>query len=579
MPDSSPPHIYRRLLEYARPYRARLAGGIVFGLLFAGSTAGTLPLVRDVLPRFLNVETQASTMAILGVVALILTVAMVRGMGAFLSFYLVQWVGNRVVLDLRKKAIDHLMRLSVGRYSQARTGEAISRTMNDTEQLQFGSSNVLRDLVKQPFLLVFTLGYILREDWVLALCSLVLFPACLIPILSFGRRARIAARSRQARLADLVVMIQESLYGIRVVKAFRGEEREANRFKKAAHSYFRYAMKSIRARSSVAPVVIFISAMGVSLALIYANRTGMAWNEFTAFLVALVLLYDPVKRLGKVHVNIQPIHASAERIFELLDTPIDIVDKPDAVEMQEPPCDIVFENVSFRYGNTAVLQDINLHVKSGEKIALVGSSGSGKTTLVSLLLRFFDVSEGRVLMDGRDVRDYTTASLRGYVGLVTQDTFLFNDTVAGNIRYGKMDATQEEVEAVAHLAHAHDFVSVMDDGYETMIGEHGVRLSGGQKQRLAIARAILTDPKILVLDEATSALDTESERQVQLALDEATSGRTVFAIAHRLSTIKHCDRILVLDEGRIVEMGTHEELLANNDTYKRLYDLQFGVTQ
>lgn len=577
MPDTSQPFTYRRLLALAKPYSGRLALGIICGILFAGSTAGMLPLVRDVLPRFLDVEKQASLAAILGVVALILIVAAVRGLGAFLAAYQVQWVGNRVVFDLRKDAIDHLMQLSVGHYSQARTGEAISRTVNDSEHLQFGASNVLRDLVKQPFVLAFTLGYIFWEDWVLALCSLILLPTSLIPILSFGKRARLAARSRQARLADLVVMIQESLYGIRVVKAFCGEEREADRFKKGAQSYFRFAMKAIRARASVAPVVIFISAIGISMALIYANRTGMAWNEFTAFLVALVILYDPIKRLGKVHVNLQPMRASAERIFELLDTPVDVTDRPAAVEIPDAPQDIAFEDVSFRYGDTPVLQNIDLSVKAGEKIALVGSSGSGKTTLVSLLLRFFDVSEGRLLMNGQDVRDYTMASLRQHIGLVTQDTFLFNDTVANNIRYGHVDATMEEVEAAARLAHAHDFVSVMEDGYDTMIGEHGVRLSGGQKQRLAIARAILTDPRVLVLDEATSALDTESEQQVQMALDEATSGRTVFAIAHRLSTIKHCDRILVLDNGRVVETGTHDELLANSSTYKHLHDLQFGV--
>lgn len=560
-----------------RPYVKRLAGGLLCGILFAGSTAGILPVLRDVLPRFFTAEEQSSAIAIISVAVLLLAGAAVRGVGAFLAVYLVQWVGNRAVLDIRNQAVAHLMKLSVGYYSQSRTGEAISRTMNDTQQLQFGAAAVLRDLAKQPFLLLFTVGYVLWEDWILATCSLVLFPLCLVPILSFGRRMRRASRSRQERFADLVVILQEALHGIRVVKAFNAEEREATRFGRACESYFRHAMKGIQAQASVEPVIVFISAIGVSLALLYANWSGMAWNEFAAFLVALILLYDPVKRLGKVHVGIQQICAAADRIFEQLDTPIEVTDKPDAVDMAEAPRDIVFDHVSFRYGDEMVLRDITLHVRFGEKIALVGASGSGKTTLVSLLLRFFDVSEGRLLMDGRDVRDCTTASLRRHVGLVTQDTFLFNDTVAGNIRYSKPEATMQEVEAAARLAHAHDFICEMEDGYETTVGEHGARLSGGQKQRLAIARAVLPDPEMLVLDEATSALDTESERQVQLALDEATSGRTVFAIAHRLSTIKHCDRILVLDAGRIVETGSHDELIACGGTYKRLHNLQFGV--
>jgi subfamily B ATP-binding cassette protein MsbA len=549
----------------------------MFGIIFSGSTAGMLPFIKEYFPKFFDAEHAMPLRVVLIASAILLAVGVLRGVGFLAGSYLIQWVGNRTVLDIRNETFSHLMRLSVGYYSQSRTGEAISRTMNDAEQLQRAVSTVLTDLVRQPFMLVFALGYLFCADWVLALYSLVVFPLCLVPILLFGKKMRRASRGGQERLADLVSIMQESLHGIRVVKAFGSEEREVGKFRTACFAHLRYVIKMVVARASIEPIIVLISLLGVILALLYATTTGMGWSEFLAFLVALVLLYDPVKRLGKVHVGIQQSCAAADRIFELLDAPIDVADAPNAVPLPAAPQDIVFENVSFRYDVENVLHDINLHVRAGEKIALVGSSGSGKTTLIGLLLRFFDVTDGRLSLDGQDIRSYTIESLRRHVGLVTQDTFLFNDTVAGNISYGDPTASPEQVVAAAKLAHAHEFVSEMELGYETVVGEHGARLSGGQKQRISIARAILTSPELLVLDEATSALDTESEQLVQMALDEATAGRTVFAIAHRLSTIKNCDRIVVLDKGRIVETGTHDELLVLNGTYRRLHDMQFGA--
>ena len=481
-----------------------------------------------------------------------------------------------MVTDMRIHVFAHLQDLSVSYFNSSRTGEMISRTTNDTTMIERAVATVITDLARQPILLIGVIGYVFYVDWRLALCSLVVFPICLVPIALFGRRVRKAAREGQERLADIVSIMQESITGIRIVKAFHREDHERGRFSAECHKFFRKTMTVVRAKAMNEPIIIFISVVSLILTLAYAGLVGMTLDEYIVFGAALVLLYDPVKRLSRIHMTIQRSSAASDRIFEILDTPRLIVDKPDAVELGADLDEIRFENVSFFYEEgEPVLQNINLSVRRGERIAFVGGSGAGKTTLVNLLPRFFDVCDGRITIGGTDIRDATTSSLRALMGLVTQETFLFNDTVANNILYGKPNATRDEVIEAARNAHAHEFIMQMDDGYDTMVGERGVRLSGGQRQRLAIARAILCNPPVLILDEATSALDTESERMVQAALEELMTGRTVFAIAHRLSTIINSDRIIVLENGLIAESGTHKELLDRGGAYKRLYDMQF----
>ncbi len=572
---SSSRRTYRRLIGYTRPYLWRLLGGAVFGMLFAGSTVGMLPVLQRTLGHFFD-EEQALTLRITALLggALVLLV-LIRSAGQFLNAYLIQWVGNRVVMDLRSQTFAHLQELPIGYYNATQTGEMISRTVNDSTLLERAVSTVLTDLVRQPIVLIGAVAYVITRNWQLALVALLVFPVCLFPIIGFGRRVRRSAREGQERMAEIVSIMQESIRGVRIVKAFCMESREQARFDGACKVFFRRVMRVVRAHALIEPVVMLMAIAGLVLALAYASHLGMLWNEFVTMAVALVMLYDPVKRLGKIHLSIEQSSAAADRIFEILDTPLLVCDTPGAVPFTEPVKTITFDHVEFTYGGELVLHAITLAVKAGERIALVGGSGAGKTTLVNLLPRFFDVTGGRILINGRDLRTLTLRSLRMKMGLVTQDTFLFNDTVAGNIAYGLPHAPQAKIESAARRAHAHEFIMEMPQGYDTVIGEMGMLLSGGQRQRLAIARAILNDPEILILDEATSALDAESERMVQVAIDDLVEGRTVFAIAHRLSTIMNCDRIVVFDRGRMVEMGTHAELLAKSGVYRRLHDMQF----
>ena len=566
--------LYRRLLGYTRPHWGRLAIGIVFGCLYAAANGGFLAFINKGIPKFFDANTPGWILVLTAV--MLPVVGLIRSISDIIAKYQIRWVGSRVVMELRNALFAKLNALSLSYFVSSRTGELIARTTNDPMAVENAVSVVVEDVAKQPLTLIVAVGALIWIDPWLSLISLVLFPICIVPVSLFGRRVRRFTREAQQRVADLVSVLQEMITGVRVVKAFGMEPYETGRFEAQNTAFFRRTMKVTRANVAVEPIIVFISTLGVSLILIYVWKRGMPFSNFMTYAAALFLMYEPVKKLSRMHLQIQQAVAAADRIFEVLDTPVVVRDRPGAVEFQGRVEAISFDDVKFTYGEGVILDGVTLTVSAGQRIAIVGGSGSGKTTLVSLIPRFYDVTGGALRINGQDVRDLTLASLRRLMGIVTQDTVLFNDTVANNISYGSRTATREEIIEAAQRANAHTFIMEMPNQYETMIGDLGVRLSGGQKQRLAIARAMLRNPPIMILDEATSALDTESERLVQSALHELMSGRTVFAIAHRLSTIVDCDRIIVLDKGRIVESGRHEELLKANGQYKRLYDLQFA---
>ena len=587
---------YLRLLARAKPYRFRLALAVLFGMLFGSSVFGLLFSAKGGMSQIFGgaaTRLQESadvwinqwyaggldhdllkTLVVLG--AVLFCIAL-RGFSFFFSKYLIEWVAQRLVMVLRNDAFSKILHLPLLYFTGSRTGELMSRTLNDTQMIERGITEVISDLVQQPFVLAGAAAYLFFIDLRLAFISLAIFPLCLLPVVVFGKRVRRHARAGQERIADLSSIQQEAIGGAAIVKAYGMENHERARFEKHSLDFFRRQIKIVASKAAVSPLMEFFSVLAACAVLLYSRHARLELSDIILFLGSMVLMYDPVKKLSRVHLVIQQSSAAAERIFAILDTVDTVADHPGAGELPVPLREIRYEDVSFAYGpgKPLVLDRIQLTARSGELVALVGSSGSGKTTLVNLLPRFFDPTAGQVRLDGRDLREFTLRSLRRRIGLVTQETILFNDTVFHNIAYGEPDATREEVEAAAKQAHAHDFILAMPQGYDTVIAERGLLLSGGQRQRLAIARALLRNPPILILDEATSALDTESERAVQLALNEAMQGRTVFAIAHRLSTIQRADQILVLDHGHIVERGRHAELLARDGIYRRLYHLQF----
>lgn len=568
--------VYRRLWPFLSPYKLRFFIGFVLGLIYASSDGAMLLVLEKILKRIFQENGQQYSLMQVFLHSLIIpALFLLRGLCDYFNKYCIAWVGLRAVMDLRNKLFAHIHSLSLDFFNRTPVGDLISRITSDAVFAQKAVSGATSDLLKEPFVFLALVSVLLFKDWAFTLAVLLLFPLCLLPIAIYGRKAKKSTKGSQENLADLVSLLNDSFSGVRIVKAYNMEQAEIEQFRKSSKKLFRYFMRVVLASEILSPIIEFIAAIGIVAAFLYAFHTQMEWTTFMVIAVGLFRLYNPIKKLSKVHVTLQSAGAAIERIYHILEIKPSVVEKPDAVELKSVERQIEFDHVSFRYDHNVVLEDIHFTVPVGNLVALVGSSGAGKSTLINLIPRFYDVMNGAIRIDGIDVRDMTLASLRGKIAMVTQEVILFDETVANNIAYGKPGASREEIVEAAKRASAAQFIEQLPKGYDSEIGERGVRLSGGQRQRLAIARAILKNAPILILDEATSSLDSESEAAVQRALDELMQNRTSIVIAHRLSTVQHADLILVLDQGRITEWGRHEELLARGGIYKRLYDMQF----
>ncbi len=576
--------LYKRVGKLVAPQWPTLAAAVACMVLVAGMTAALAwlvqPLLDDIFISASDDPERAARMMVVIPLAFVAAMA-IKGAAGYGEEVLMNRVGQRIIAQLREMIYAHLQRLSLSFYDHASTGLLISRVTNEVQLLQDAVSRAAVGVVRDALSIVGLMGVIFYRDWKLALMSLFVFPLAMIPFLKFGRWARKFAVKRQESTAEMSNLLQETITGARVVKAFAGEEHEISRFESISQRLLKVTMSAVRVNAMTSPVMESLGGLGMALILGYGGYqviNGQATpGTFFSFITALILLYEPIKKVAIANNHIQQGLAAAGRIFETLDTQPDVVDRPGAVELAPIKDRIEFCDVHFTYDREPVLNGVSLTVKAGQIVALAGSSGGGKTTLVNLLPRFYDVDSGAVKIDGVDTRDVTIESLRRQIGLVTQQIILFNDTIRNNIAYGKPNATEEEIYRAAEAAYAHEFITALPEGYDTVIGEQGVRLSGGQRQRLAIARALLKDAPILILDEATSSLDTESEFYVQKAIDNLMRGRTVLVIAHRLSTIQHADRIVIMADGKIIEEGTHDELMACGGEYCKLYRMQFAA--
>lgn len=583
---------YLRLLSYMLPYRKRFFLGIACGVV-GGMLNGVIPLViqkagEPLMGGALKFPDKSALFSggvsndgpgiesVIWISLLIPLVMVARGIFSYLNVYSLAWVSLRVLRDIRSELFAHLMSQSLDFFSREKAGKLMSRVMSDTRVAQNALTSVSGDIIKDPIAVLTGVAVLVAIDWKFSLTTLVLFPICIIPVVVFGRKVRQAGKAEESEAAQMSVILQETFAGVRVIKSFAREDYQTAQFSKSSDTQCRNSMRVRRSSDIVQPLIESVSALGVVLAMVYVYYYGIGFAKFAALCAGIFLLYNPVKNLSRIPMLIQKCMVSANNIFELMETKSTIADLPTARPLEECKGSIELQNVSFGYGSEKLaLREASLHIEPGKKYALVGASGAGKSTIHSLILRFYDPQAGVVKIDGRDVREITQHSLRRHIGTVTQETFLFHDTIAENIRYGNLDATREQIESAAKFAYAHDFILAQPNGYETIVGDKGCMLSGGQQQRLAIARAILKGAPILLLDEATSALDSESERMIQDAIERLSEGRTVVAIAHRLSTILKSDCIVVMDHGRIVDTGTHAELLEKSELYRSLYELQF----
>jgi len=570
--------LIKRIFTLLGPYKGRVALALVSMVLVSALAAAQAYLIKPLIDKiFINKDAFMLNILPLALIGVFL----LKGFFYYLYSSILDIVGQSIIRDLRKDIFVHIHDLPISFFDKNQTGELISRVINDVTLIQMTVSNALIGLVKELFQIIGLLGVIIYLDWQMALIALVFLPLAILPVVYFGRMFRQLSTNNQQTVAEVSNVLYETITGHRVVKAFSMEKYECKRFAETIDRLFAIIVKNIKVNSLQRPIIELLGGLGIAAVIWYGGHLVISEKStpgtFISFLTALIMIYEPIKGVSKLNSYLQQGMAAAIRVFGLLDTEVDIKDAPKALTLKRFQKSVRFDRVSFRYENCGhdVLKEIDLQVPAGEILAIVGPSGGGKSTLINLMLRFFDVRQGRILLDNHDIRDLTLRSLRQQMAIVSQKTVLFNDTVRNNIAYGQHDLPFEKIRSAAQAAHALEFIEELPQGFDTIIGESGSRLSGGQQQRIAIARALLKDAPILILDEATSALDTESEREVQMALENLMKNRTTFVIAHRLSTIRNADRIIVLDQGRIVEQGDHPSLLAQNGIYTNLYEMQF----
>ena len=571
---------YKRLLQYIRPYLKQLGFAIICIIAAAAANLYLPWIIKDMVDKVLTNK----DMAMLNVICLgIIVVFILRGLFYYGQSYLVSFIGQKVIIDVREVMFRKFQRMPMAYFDKHQTGETMSFITNDVAAIQSALVDNLIEMVTEGSILIGSLIMMLVLDWKLSILTLIIIPLVGQAMKIFGRKIKRNGTVIQERMADITSLLQESISAIREVKSFARQDYEIGRFCKQNELNFQAAMKNVQLTSLLTPSVEFLAAVSVAVILWFGGyeviNGALTAGSLIAFLTYAVNLANPVKRLSRVYGNLQRAMAAVDRVFAVIDLPETIRDKKDAEDLPPVEGNVSLDHVSFAYKKgVPALTDVTFDVKPGQMIAFVGPSGAGKSTIANLIPRFYDVTAGAIRIDGHDIRDVTLKSLREQIGIVPQETMLFSTTVRENIRYGRLDATDEEVVAAAKAANADDFIRALPNGYDTKVGERGMNLSGGQRQRMSIARAILKNPRILILDEATSALDTESEKIVQAALDRLMVGRTSFVIAHRLSTIFDADQIYVIDHGRIQEHGTHEELLTKGGLYSTLYHIQFKKT-
>ena len=567
---------YRRLLRYSRPYVWRIALAMVASLGVAGSDVALAKLVEP----FIDKVIVARDYALVNLAPfIVIGLAVIKGGSRYVQEYYIKTAGLLVVQDIRNDLYQHSLSLSLGFYSRSSTGSLMSCVLNDVGILQRSAADVLVEIVREGSTLIGLTALAFYQDWRLALLAFSVLPLSVVPAAVIGRRIKDNTRKSQAAMGNLTAVLQESFSGVKVIKAFGSEKVEEKRFYDENLRFYHFMRKALKYDSASAPMIEILAAFGVAAVVWYGLHRVLSGEtsqgELLSFVAAIGMMYGPLKKLTKINNNVQRAIGAAERVFDVLDEKVEIKDAPDAVDLGRARGEVVFDHVDFAYGDEPVLKDFSVTASPGEVVAIVGPSGAGKSTLVGLLARFYDPRAGHILIDGVDLRRLSQKSLKANIAYVDQETFLFNRSIAENIRYGRPEATDAEVAHASRMAFAEDFIGQAPDGYRTEIGDRGARLSGGQRQRICIARALLKDAPILILDEATSALDTESEAMVQKALLNLMENRTTFVIAHRLSTVMHADKIVVMADGEIQQVGTHAELLRQGGLYKRLYDMQF----